>query len=375
MKISEAVSNIAYHYTSLNNALSILKSGKINLTASFHSEVETDTNNSGKFYFLSLTRSRQGKYHRNKSSGVLFTLDGRKLSNNFRAKAVDYWSNSQGGGIPVDEMEDRIFSDHSQIDIIKYISEISIMFEDDKGINGLVLRIYTLARRNKIPVYVYTDRNAWILNDKRKALTHDTITSLEMSSRRRDYNPRQSSRSASLDLIELFHKTSSEKLSTTAKELRTRMLRSQDFKSFISSTLHMETGQTSAGSSEGIRKLVALMKKHKISSFSEFLAQLKVIWKDIILDEEKARFVVDNKKQINAILTSITGNTPLELGEFTGENETAKAKAVWLVLFNIGRYDLYTDKLKNYEPNYDPSSPRFASLVDVMTVRLTGIET
>lgn len=126
-----------YHYTSADKALSILRSGKFELSSAKGIMVE-GSKSGGKGYFASLTRSRFGGYHY-KPGGrpsmygiaqVLITLDGDKLSENYKIIPVDYWG-KRGETDPSlessKEVEERLVSDKHFVEILKYIKRIDFI--------------------------------------------------------------------------------------------------------------------------------------------------------------------------------------------------------------------------------------------------------
>lgn len=123
----EKVSDVVYHFTSYGNAIKILKHNTIGLSPFLAKDVESKVINTKKLFYLSTARSKLGNYGQNNYSMIAFVLDGRKLSQRYSAKAIDYW------GVPKSsEMEDRILSDRPYIkDASQYIKSVDVFFNAD----------------------------------------------------------------------------------------------------------------------------------------------------------------------------------------------------------------------------------------------------
>jgi hypothetical protein len=180
--INEAMSDVMYHFTHVNSAISILKSNSINFTA-VHGIKADREKNYGKFYFLSLSSTRSAKDGYGKTitnNGVRLTLDGRALVNNHHItnKRIDFWDNNRtSSGVKTkDEMEERIISDSDSIGPAnKYIKIIEV-------INGEPNELWQLkkwADKLNIPVYAYDNLDYYSLSIKSKAIS---ITKPEVES-------------------------------------------------------------------------------------------------------------------------------------------------------------------------------------------------
>lgn len=123
-----------YHYTGIDKALKILRSGNLELASAKGIQSEGELSGS-KGFFASLTRSRFGGYHYKEGgpsmygrSTVLFTFDGDALSENNKIIPVDYWGN-RGASYQINgkEVEERLVSDKHRIPILKYIKRVDII--------------------------------------------------------------------------------------------------------------------------------------------------------------------------------------------------------------------------------------------------------
>lgn len=132
-------------------------------------------------YFMSLTRSRQGSYHARDESGVLIEYDGRVLGQRNLIKPVDYWGtlDSARKRKSSNEMEERLYSRAKNLDVYNGMLSMSVLV-DDRGIDRkLRLMLATECKKRSIPLFFYTDRKAWLLGDKRKAVAVTSVKAAE----------------------------------------------------------------------------------------------------------------------------------------------------------------------------------------------------
>lgn len=145
--LSEGISDIVYHFTSLKSCLNILKKNEIYLTMSSNS---SDAYDNKRLFYLSTQRSRSKElgYAGHMGSCVRIQIDGQKIMNNLTGKPIDYWGvnmgkqsyynpnndSTYGKGLTRSrqthhnfEMEDRIVSYKPSIpDFSKYILRLDI---------------------------------------------------------------------------------------------------------------------------------------------------------------------------------------------------------------------------------------------------------
>ena len=167
--LKEGISPIIYHFTSLQALYQILMSQKFYLkTGVFRDSYEHKLSDGKRMYYLSTTRNRnanEGYSNAYKSEGgVRITLDGEKLSHNYKGKPTNYWGddsalgrmkylNPDKVGQPLkwdnemqqhrnDETEDRIWSFHPTIpNALEYIKRIDILLPDENKISDYETRI------------------------------------------------------------------------------------------------------------------------------------------------------------------------------------------------------------------------------------------
>lgn len=156
--LEESISDIVFHSTHMRHFVEILKTNTFTLSAAFSTGAEVEINKN-KFFFLSTTRTRTGKYHQGSSGIAFIKLDGRKLRHNYAGAAVDYWGADyrqyDGGAY---EQEDRIMSDKNKIpNATKYILGVDFVLDykpDKRSIRNLAKIIISLKKLN-IPVRIF----------------------------------------------------------------------------------------------------------------------------------------------------------------------------------------------------------------------------
>ena len=219
-QVTAGISDVLYHYTSIENTLSVLKNNQFKLTVALNSDDTLKPQQ--KFYYLSTTRSKIGSYHIGSAGyfGVLLKLNGRKLHQNYTGTPVDYWGPDFRKAAPSkNEMEDRVWSDKPFIEsATKYIDEIHVYFGgasrdaseyDRKKLASLV----SLADKKQIPLYVYTSRKAAELLDKRHATPVEELDLLSVPTDDSEEQNRKPIYDVS-DWLELYEKNNVDELST-----------------------------------------------------------------------------------------------------------------------------------------------------------------
>lgn len=195
--LTEAATDIVYHYMTTSDAVRTLRDNHYSLESSTGLDVEEKMMPSGKHWYLATTRSKVGDYHVQKAndSGVMFVLDGRWLNDRYETKPVDYWSlvpsklkrgewqqmqpsskRSMWQGDPTrgSESEDRVFSKSHAIPLkgstlavhAFVIPEERLPSYSDPTRRGYraaeIKNIIAWGARRNIPVYLYDDKQKWI---------------------------------------------------------------------------------------------------------------------------------------------------------------------------------------------------------------------
>ena len=172
LTLTERATSVVYHYTSTMAALKILTSGNFELASTTGNRSEEQYAPKGRPFFLSLTRTPQGDYHRFVGTGaVLFKMDGDWFNSRYMVKPIDYWERAwlHSDGTRSREAEDRVFSAEPTIPITS-ITEVHVLLkEQDEFRSPRTRMLMFVAKKQGLPVFLYTDEAAWRLLDKRRA--------------------------------------------------------------------------------------------------------------------------------------------------------------------------------------------------------------
>ena len=179
--LTERGSSVLFHYTSTPAAKKILSSGNFELASVVGNRSEEKYAPEGYSYFLSLTRTVTGDYHRWVGTGaVLFKLDGDWFNSRYIVNPIDYWERSwlHSDGTRTREAEDRVFSKEATIPN-NAITEVHVLLKEQHELRSPETRqLMILSKQQKLPVYLYTDEQAWRLLDKRRATTPSAARSV-----------------------------------------------------------------------------------------------------------------------------------------------------------------------------------------------------
>lgn len=191
--LQERLSSVLYHFTSVNNLLSIIKEDRFILSTSYSGS--SDDWGGKKKFFISFTRQRNGKIGYSRTNMVRISFNGDLLNQRFSGKAIDYWGDSMGKqhyfrkrkeGELIDrfqsdtESEDRLFYDDPVIDnISKYITRVDIFWNPDRkwcSSNNALVMLQELFKYNdiktKLNIYIYDNEDEFnkqsqnVINDK-----------------------------------------------------------------------------------------------------------------------------------------------------------------------------------------------------------------
>ena len=172
LTLTERATSVVYHYTSTIAALKILTSGNFELASTTGNRSEEQYAPKGRPFFLSLTRTPQGDYHRFVGTGgVLFKMDGDWFNSRYVVKPIDYWDRAwlHSDGTRTREAEDRVFSAEPTIPISS-VTEVHVLLkEQDEFRSPRTRMLMFVAKKQGLPVFLYTDEKAWRLLDKRRA--------------------------------------------------------------------------------------------------------------------------------------------------------------------------------------------------------------
>lgn len=280
--ITEGISPVVYHSTSFLNAYSILKSDEFRLSPTLVDNEEAKHQKD--FYFLSTSRHVLGSFHSNGFGGVLFVLDGNKLSHNYKGSAVDYFYQDEDDD--VDEAEDRIFSSKPVIpNATKYIKEVHVSSTNSEH-RVLVRKIFAEAKLKNIPVYFYQDQRYWQQLRRNKAVTELPTKYKKAKATKQQFKPtdyeKRKARSSWDEMskmfkpwIELIYKKNYEDLSDKAKKLADNARIPRRVEYALRSGLARSQGR---GIETAHHNLFKIMKRNKIKNFDELAEFLVNKW-------------------------------------------------------------------------------------------------
>lgn len=304
--LSERATDIVYHYTGINSALDILTSGVFKLAGTAGTKTEQQYAPPGYPYFLSLSRSKVGDYHRYVGSGgVMFVLDGQWLSARYPVKPVDYWYSGKtpatlkrGEWKTTDpsakkamwqhskertrEAEDRVFSKENTIPVDPVTAVHVYIKEWDERRSPWTRKVMLEAKRRGIKTYLYTDVDAWRTQNTTKALSAGQMASVLKGPEPETYYRRPArgtadyGRSSLMDWLELVRKRPGQELSKSAGKLAYNVKYYGDSASQFENDLHNARKPGASDYELGV-KLTNYMAKNKLDGRS-FVSALKSKW-------------------------------------------------------------------------------------------------
>lgn len=378
MKLNESISDKVFYYTDLSSGSSILRSGEVKLTPVERNEAEGKIP-SNKSYFMSLTRSRYGEYHINNFSGILFELDGRKLSYNYHGEPVDYW-----GGSNKYEAEDRLYTNEPKIEILQYIKNASILINENmlSDRNKLdVLDTLLVLKKNDIPFYVYDNEKNWLAGKEKGSLEFSKIREMikvdDSFKVRKDVrkmanygNKRENSIDA---FIELYHKDNKEDLSKNARDILSTILRYNIKDSGIEQDIHNSSGLVGKGHKDNLAKLLKLKQKSGHKKLEDFLKSIKDKWLDKENEEMKKNFLKSQKKNIEYLNKVLSGKEDYDHKNIHKNEEYAAFNLVSLLTrlrsLKLGHV------VEEHFPEINHESDSMANMyIEMLVNKLTGID-
>jgi hypothetical protein len=171
--VNEGASAVLYHYANIRAALNIINTGHFELSSVTGNKSEEQYAPDGYPYFLSLTRTRVGDYHRYVGNGgVLFVVDGNWFNRNHKVTPIDYWERAwQSSPDRSREAEDRVFSKTPTIPIDS-VQEVHVLLkEKDKWRSPEARQLMIASKRSGIATYFYVDEKNWRLLNKAKSIS------------------------------------------------------------------------------------------------------------------------------------------------------------------------------------------------------------
>jgi hypothetical protein len=303
--LSEGLSSIVYHYTSLHSAVSILQSGKFELSSTVGS-VEEEWAPRGYHYFMSTTRTKFGGFHDYAGNGgVMFNLDGEWYNNHYPAGPVDYWGNrdvSKTGR--ASESEDRIFSKTPSIPI-NGVTAVHVYVKpmDEKerqnwgtGYPAMARKALLLAKKQGIPAYLYEDEASWKRqspNGRVEITKRETLSGPDLyksPSNRRRMRTRTNWFEPWFQLINLDDtKKLGKKASSFAYDLSyDNSYYSDSMIKSLKNDLANARKPGSGNDREGAVKLIQFMRQNNLNTVEDFVGLLAKKWKAIKENERNS---------------------------------------------------------------------------------------
>lgn len=171
------ISPEVFHYTHLTSFINIVLSNKFQASPVIGTASE-DPISKGYLYYFSTSRSPNNTYTKSFADfDIILKLDGRKLGNTYKAHPVDYWGpNFREPNKGLTEQEDRIILNKSEIpNAIAYMKEVRLYNNQSTKLDqpriDKLFQVLKVLKSRKIPIYVYTDEQAFRINNKNKAIT------------------------------------------------------------------------------------------------------------------------------------------------------------------------------------------------------------
>lgn len=184
--INEGLSKTLYHFTYINNLISILKTNQFATSSNLGGTADSSIDR-GRFFFFSTQRSKGMSGYGKNHGDVCIVLDGEKLNQNFKGFATDYWNwskNPKDYDNPVNyrnallssELEDRIVTNKPYIDNAKkYILEIHISTNNNHYKITKSQLDNILSNNDNIPTFFYNTEKDFKLLNKNNAIDINDI--------------------------------------------------------------------------------------------------------------------------------------------------------------------------------------------------------
>lgn len=281
--LTESLSRVAYHYTNTLAALKILKSGQFQLSSALGS-VEQQYMPRGKPYFMSTTRTKTGGYHQGgMRRGVLFVLDGNWFNQHYKSGPIDYWGN-RGTSMRASEAEDRVYSAEPTIPI-GGVTAVHVFFDVENEDNeeqrahdqSIIREILIAAKTQGIPAFYYTDKNAWLAMDTRRAAD---VRQLTGSRKPAWYRPMRR-RTYMQNWLELMQASAQNQLSRDAERTRYNLNydydRAEAAKSLANDMSNARKPDAGQERDDAV-KIIRYMQQHRLNTIPEFVDHIAAKW-------------------------------------------------------------------------------------------------
>lgn len=276
--ISEGLSKIVFHSTSIQTILKILRDDKFQLTPSVG--WDNDVTSNKKYYYLSTSRDLSNRFTKNKVGdgwGIL-VLDGDKLNQTLKSQPVNYWGDKKDS-----EAEDRVLSDNSTIqNATKYIKEIHLIV-GESGDNTSARRILLKTKLLKIGCWVYENSKDALARNKTKAINILSDYTPNPNVQQRFGRPVKSIvQSVAKVWTDFVYQSDFDKLTDRGKTLVYRLQTDQDRKG-VARSLDADIHNFKSGDDVKVSNVIIdAMKKIGARTTLEFLEKVNKKWLPII---------------------------------------------------------------------------------------------
>ena len=284
-ELYESATPVLYHYTSIPNAQKIISTGLFRLTNSLGTRIEREKGIGDKPFYLSLTRTRLGDYHRYISSfgACMLVLDGNWFNSRYTVKPIDYWDRmwNNGTGERTRESEDRVYSNKPSIPS-DAITEVHLYIAGDipSAQKQYIVVLLITCKKHQLPVFVYNDAETFRLLDKRKALSFPEVKQFLSNNPEKQKNfPRYRRRETALSpVVELIRKSDRKQLTPRAEKLAYNIQFYSDSANVIEADIHNSRKPNEEGYDEA-NFITSFIRGKKLDGIPGLVAFLKEKWK------------------------------------------------------------------------------------------------
>lgn len=185
----ERISDIVYRLIPGTTAYRNLKTNTFQLSMVYGDDSRDYRPQKGRLFYLSTSRTPDNSYFLQERNliTVIFVLDGKKLSQNYKGGPVNFYYTQSKSRRRYFEAEDRIISNKAFIpNAVKYIKEVHVYYEQSQSTNiKLLTALDSLIKQNGLMVHYYFDdyMNFMKLN------TRKATTQLELGWFKDKYQP------------------------------------------------------------------------------------------------------------------------------------------------------------------------------------------
>lgn len=305
--LTEAATDIVYHYMSTVDAVRTLKDGFYSLESSTGISSEEELMPKGtkvKPWYLATTRSKVGDYtlRHGGESGAVFELNGRWLNQHYTTLPIDYWAGSHrpsdfntGSDARTREAEDRVFSDDyripltgSTVAIHAFIIPFSELpsWSDSKRLGyraAEIRQIIELAQQRNIPVYLYDNKTKWLTQRERYRIDPNSEYGKELLKgtawEPEEYRRTESDYHVNLKFwLELLEKNPGDALSGPADKLRYYLRHYRDSLNQLANNLHNAARDPTNPDYKYIIKINRFMSRNRIPKVRNLYELIRDKW-------------------------------------------------------------------------------------------------